>query len=128
MNQREADAASRFSCSVRERCVFELGIKLATIYHQFVGTPFDSESIGSLEHAISEAIEVQPYVVSAEVRIDRSRLDPDRDTYGYVSLTGDMIDARVRVTIDDVTAVGEMRYDEELGYPLMYVSELSEKL
>ena len=126
MNQRETDAASRFSCSVRERCVFELGIKLATIYHQFVGTPFDSESVSSLEQSISKAIEVQPYVVSAEVHIDHSLLDPDRDTYGYVSLTGDMIDAVVKVRIDGIEAVGEMRYDEDLGYPLMYVSGISE--
>ena len=126
MNQREADAASRFSCSVRERCVFELGIKLATIYHQFVGTPFDSGSVESLEDAIARAIRVQPYVSDAKVSIDRGMLNQYRDTYGYVSLTGDMIDAVVTVRIDGIEAVGEMRYDVELGYPLMYVSHLSE--
>ena len=126
MNQREAAAASRFACSVRERCTFELGIKLATVYHQFVGTPFDADSVGSLEDSIRRAIEVQPYVVSARISIDRSVLNADRDTYGYVSLTGTMLDAKVCVRIDGTEAVGEMRYDEELGYPLMYVSEITE--
>ena len=37
-----------------------------------------------------------------------------------------MIDAIVEVTIDGVTVRSEMRYDGELGYPLMYVSEIRE--
>ena len=69
---RETKASDRFACSERERCIFETGIKLATIYHQYVGTPFNSISVGSLEEAISRSIEVQPYVEYAKVTIDRS--------------------------------------------------------
>lgn len=126
MSQREIDAANRFNCSVRERAIFESGIKLATIYHQFVGTPVNSMSVGPLELSIEESILAQPYVSDAAVFIDRSRFTTDGDEYNYLSLTGDMIDARVTIEIDGVTVVSEMRYDEELKYPLMFVSKIDE--
>ena len=42
---REALAASKFSCTERERAVFEAGIKMATVYHQFVGTPVNAATV-----------------------------------------------------------------------------------
>ena len=123
MDGREDTASARFACTDAERCAFELGIKLATIYPQFVGTPFDSGSISFLEEAIARSIRVQPYVTDAEVTIDRSRIPEDEDVYSYVSLTGDMIDAKVTVSYRGVTMRGEMRYDNDLGYPLMYISK-----
>ena len=121
---REEAANGRFACTERERCIFETGIKLATIYHQYVGTPFNAKSVSSLEEAISRSIEVQPYVVSARVKIDRSVIPEEKDEYSYLSLTGDMIDAVVKVRMGSTTVTAEMRYDEELKYPLMYVSSI----
>lgn len=126
MSQREIDAANRFNCSVRERAIFESGIKLATIYHQFVGTPVNPTSVEPLELAIEESILAQPYVSDVEVYIDRTRFSMGGDEYNYLSLTGDMIDAKVTIRIDDTTVVSEMRYDEELKYPLMFVSRIEE--
>ena len=126
MSQREIDAANRFNCSVRERAVFESGIKLATIYHQFVGTPVNSMSVEPLELSIEESILAQPYVLDAAVFIDRSKFTTGGDEYNYLSLTGDMIYAKVTIRIDDVTVVSEMKYDEELKYPLMFVSGIDE--
>lgn len=127
MTDREQLADSRFSCTARERAVFEAGIKMATIYHQFVGTPVNLKSVDGLERSISESICVQPYVRSAKVTIDRSRFIKDGDTYSYLSLTGDMIDAVVTINLHDVIVTAEMRYDEELGYPLMFVSDIHEE-
>ncbi len=121
---RESRASDKFACSERERCIFETGIKLATVYHQYVGTPFNAKSVGSLEEAISRSIEVQPYVECARIRIDRSLIPEDKDEYSYLSLTGDMIDAVVRVRIGDTAVTAEMRYDRDLKYPLMYVSKI----
>ncbi len=121
---REQSASDRFACTERERCIFETGIKLATIYHQYVGTPFNLKSVGSLEEAISRSIEVQPYVESAVVKIDRSVIPEDIDEYSYLSLTGDMIDAVVTVRIGSTRVTSEMRYDHELKYQLMYVSKV----
>ena len=124
MNDREKAANQRFACSGRERAIFESGIKMATIYHQFVGTPVNKDTVEDLENTISRSIEVQPYVESAKVRIDRSKFVSDGDTYSYVSLTGDMIDAVVVISLENTKVTAEMRYDEELRYPLMYVSKV----
>ncbi|MBE6523878.1 MAG: hypothetical protein E7Z65_03265 [Thermoplasmata archaeon] len=126
MTDRETLANSRFSCTPRERAVFEAGIKLATIYHQFVGTPVNLESVEKLEDAISRSIEVQPYVKSAEVTIDRSFFSKEMDRYSYLSLTGNMIDAVIRIELDGNLVTAEMRFDRELNYPLMFISDISE--
>lgn len=126
MEDRDAAAMDMFSCTVRDRVMFEAGIKMATIYHQFVGTPFDADSVEGLERSISEAIAVQPYVVSAKVTIDRSVIPPRDDTYSYVSLTGGMMDAEVVVAIDGVSVTARMRLVPELGYPLMYITSVND--
>ncbi|MBR4503974.1 MAG: dihydroneopterin aldolase family protein [Candidatus Methanomethylophilaceae archaeon] len=127
MPAREEIASAKFACSDRERAVFEAGIKMATIYHQFVGTPVNRDTAPGLEKAISEAIGVQPYVQWADVRIDRSVFPADRDRYSYISLTGDMLDAVVRISLGKWRVTAEMRYDEDLRYPLMYVSSITEE-
>lgn len=121
---RDATAMGLFECTVRDRAAFEAGIKMGTIYHQFVGTPFDGKSVDALEKAISKAIEVQPYVTSCDVRIDRSVIPERNDTYSYVSLTGEMISATVTIRVEDVDVTAKMEYVEELGYPLMYISRI----
>lgn len=124
---KDALATSRFSCSERDRAVFEAGIKMATIYHQFVGTPYDRNSVTELEKTMSHTIEVQPYVKSAKVTLDKSMFRGDRETYSYVSLTGTMIDAVVTVELGKTEVTAEMRYDPELDYPLMYISKIETK-
>lgn len=124
MEGRDEMAAGRFACTERERALFEAGIKMGTIYHQFVGTPVNLRTVESLEEGMSSAISVQPYVESATVRVDRSVFTESGDRYSYVSLTGDMIDAVVTIRIGDSRVTAEMRYDRELGYPLMYVSDI----
>ena len=124
MSDRERIANERFNCTQRERAVFESGIKLATVYHQFVGTPVNLDTVSELESTIARSIEVQPYVESARIAIDRSYFTKDGDTYSYVSLTGDMIDAVVVIKIGDSKVTAEMRYDSVLKYPLMYVSDI----
>lgn len=119
---RDEMANGRFSCTDRERCVFEAGIKMGTIYHQFVGTPVNADTVETLEKGMEAAISVQPYVDSVEISIDRSVFAENGDRYSYVSLTGEMIDAVVTIAMNGVTVRAEMRYDAELGYPLMYVS------
>lgn len=121
---REELAASRFACGDRERAIFEAGIKMGTIYHQFVGTPVDSDTVDGLEEAMSRAVMVQPYVADARVRIDRSRIPSRGGVYSYTSLTGEMIEAVIRINVGGYTVTAEMRYDPELRYPLMYVSSV----
>ncbi len=125
MNEKERRADDMFACTDRERALFEAGIKMGTLYHQFVGTPFNRESVGRLEEAMAEAIRVQPYVEDARVRIDRSVLPQGDDEYSYCSLTGTMIDGMITIRMGDARVVAEIRYDVDLDYPLMYVSSVS---
>ena len=124
MKSREELAAEKFKCSTKERALFEAGIKMGTIYHQFVGMPLNEDSIESLEDAIERGVLVQPYVESVKVRIDRSIFGPKRDEYSYSSLTGEMLYVVLVIKIDDIRVKAEMRYDPALNYPLMYISDV----
>lgn len=124
MSEKESEASSRFKCTTAERGTFEAGIKLATVYHQFVGSPFNIDTVDMLERTIEKTIAVQPYVSYVRIKIDRSRLVSGGDRYSYLSLTGDMIDATVKIDIDGTVVTAEMRYDEELKYPLMFISSI----
>ena len=123
---REDLAAKKFKCSTKERALFEAGIKMGTIYHQFVGVPLDQDSVDALEDAIEKGVLVQPYVESVKVEIDRSIFSPKRDEYSYRSLSGEMLDVILVIKIDNVRVKAEMRYDPVLKYPLMYISNMEE--
>lgn len=123
---REVLAAKKFKCSTKERAMFEAGIKMGTIYHQFVGVPVDQNSVETLEAAMEKGILVQPYVEDVKVRIDRSVFGNKRDEYSYVSLTGEMLDVILKISIENVRVTAEMRYDPVLKYPLMYISDVEE--
>jgi hypothetical protein len=122
MNDREARAAGMFQCTDRERALFEAGIKMGAIYHQFVGVPVDQTSVDMLERSIEKGVSVQPYVDSVKVHIDRSCFGPKRDRYSYISLTGEMLDVVLVIKVGAAEVKAEMRFDKELNYPLMYVS------
>jgi hypothetical protein len=125
-SKREELAAKYFNCSLRERTVFEAGIKLGTIYHQFVGTPVCAANVEILERAMEDGVKVQPFVKDIKVRIDRTALRKKRDEFDYQTLTGNMLNVTLVIQVENVRAVAEMRYVNELRYPLMYVKEISE--
>lgn len=127
MSQRREELASKyFNCSLRERAVFEAGIKMGTIYHQFVGTPLCAANVDILERAIEDGVRVQPFVKGVRVRIDRTALRRKKDEYDYQTLAGNMLDVVLEIQIENVRAVVEMRYVEELRYPLMFVRAVEE--
>jgi dihydroneopterin aldolase len=122
--RREELAAKYFNCTLPERAVFEAGIKLGTIYHQFVGTPLCAANVDILEKAIEDGVRVQPFVKEVRVRIDRSALRKKRDEFDYQTLSGNMLDVSLTIEIETVRVVAGMRYVDELKYPLMYVREV----
>jgi hypothetical protein len=113
-----------FNCTDSERAVFEAGIKLGTVYHQFVGAPISKDNVEVLEKSIAEGAKVQPFVADAVVKIDRKRLREKSTDYDYLTLTGDMLDVTLMVQYGDVTVVCEMKHIAEMDYPLMYVKEI----
>ena len=118
-------AEKYFNCTPSERAAFEAGIKLGAIFHQFVGTPVDLDNVTRLETAIKESIRIQPYVESVSLSIDRTNLKNKVQrphTYGYKNLTGDMINAHIKVRYKNSVAIAKMDFIKELNYPLMYLS------
>jgi hypothetical protein len=103
----------------RDRAIFEAGIKLGALYHQWVGTPISKKSAGSIESAIEKAVILQPFVEQITVRIDRTLMT--QNIFGYSELSGLMFDVEI------VTRVGftycRARLAPENGYPLMQVVE-----
>ena len=101
-----------------EQACFEAGIKFGSLYHQFAGTPVSPDSTRSLETAMAEAIENQPFCESVTVTIDDDRVADaiDHDN-GYTELTGSLMTVEMRIEYEGVTARTRMEMDD--GYPLM---------
>ena len=106
----------------REQAIFEAGIKLGALYHQWVGTPISQESTASVESAIEKSVILQPCVEEITVRLDRLLMSPNG--FGYSELCGLMFDVEI------VTRVGftycRARLSPQRGYPLMQVVECLE--
>jgi dihydroneopterin aldolase len=106
----------------REHAIFEAGIKLGALYHQWVGTPLSQESAASVVSAIEKSVILQPCVEEITVRLDRLLMLPNR--FGYSELCGLMFDVEI------VTRVGftycRARLSPQQGYPLMQVVECLE--
>ncbi len=121
----EDPARSYFQCTDAERATFEAGIKLGSVYHQFVGTPLSPENVDVVERAIEEGVRVQPFVEDVRVRIDRRGLRTRGGPYRYVSLAPRMLHVKLTVRYGESAARCEMRYVEELRYPLMWVADVT---
>jgi len=117
-------ARKHFRCSDAERAVFEGAIKLAMVYHQFVGVPVTKASVRSLEKAIEEAVRLQPYVITATARINRAALRDRAGLYSYKTLDGNMLTVEVVTRYGNSQARCGMKYVKEMRYPLMYVQEV----
>ena len=105
----------------RERAIFEGGISMGALFHQFVGTPVNADTIESLEIAIRDSILLQPAIVDVAVKIRRDLVEENSGVMGYTSLTGDMLSVKITTKINEKIINTCISYDEELDYPIMYI-------
>ncbi|MFO7792504.1 MAG: dihydroneopterin aldolase family protein [Candidatus Saliniplasma sp.] len=124
--EKEKIADRYFKCTKKERTAFELGIKLGSLFHQFIGSPVSEENADILARAMEKTTERQAYVKSAHISInlEKSKDEKEEGIFEYTTLTEDMIEAKISVEYDGIKAEGILRYVEELNYPLMYVNKL----
>jgi hypothetical protein len=130
-----------------EAACFEAGIKFGALYHQFAGTPVSPDSAPSLETAIEESIENQPFCESVTVDILTEKLVEEIDyvpasdsegelggslaegeeasSGGYTELTGRFMEVEIVVNHEGVEVVTRMEMED--GYPLMKVESVNEK-
>jgi hypothetical protein len=113
-----------FNCTDRERAVFESGIKLGTVYHQFIGTPISKSNVRDIEKAIEAGTRVQPFVKDVKVRIDRKKLRDKKSEYDYQTLSNNMLTVYLKVKYKNTVVIAELKYIEKLKYPLMYIKEI----
>ncbi len=107
----------------RERAIFEGGISMGALFHQFVGTPVSIETSSSLEKAIEESILLQPAVVDVKVLLNKTLIKEESGSMGYTSLEGNMLDIEITTKINEKYITTCISYVEELDYPLMFVKE-----
>jgi len=98
---------------------FEAGIKFGSLYHQFAGTPVSPASSASLERAISESIENQPFCTAAEVEIldDVLAAELAEQSADYTELTGRFMEVELTIEHEDCIVVASMAMDGD--YPRM---------
>jgi dihydroneopterin aldolase len=110
------------SLTPREALLFEAGIKLGGIFHQYLGIPVSPTTAASLGRAIGAAVELQPFVERARVQIVPARGGPvGPGRFGYRYVTAEMIDARVTLRNGAARVVARLSYRPDLRYPLMRV-------
>jgi dihydroneopterin aldolase len=111
----------------RDRALFEAGIKLGALYHQFIGTPVSTKTAKELETAIEKSVSLQPWVSAVEVKIDREKVRKweAENRFKYCELRGEMLDVEVVVGYEEVEVHARVKYDEEMDYPLMRVEKVT---
>ena len=111
----------------RDIAVFEAGIKLGALYHQFVGTPISSDTVEGLERIIEDSIALQPHIRSVSVSIDRNMVDNKLNpTFKYCELEGRMLHVSLQILYKNIIAYAELAYDEMQDYPLMSIKKIEE--
>ncbi|WP_298666410.1 dihydroneopterin aldolase family protein [uncultured Methanofollis sp.] len=108
--------------SDREQAVFEAGIKLGALYHQWVGTPISRATASSVETAIEQAVGLQPYVTAIRVRLNRDLMTAN--PYGYSELTGAMFSVEITTVYGKARCVATLDYTG--AYPLMSIRSIDE--
>lgn len=107
----------------RDAACFEAGVKFGALYHQFAGTPVGPRNAASLETAIEESIENQPFCEDVRVDILVEKLAEEID-HGYTELTGRFMEVEIDIEHEGVEVRTRMEMAD--GYPLMRVESVEE--
>jgi dihydroneopterin aldolase len=108
--------------STREKLLFEAGIKLGGIFHQYLGIPVGPRTAPALARAIEAAVRLQPYVARVRVRVTPGRGPPlGRGRFAYRYLTPEMLEVTVHLADRGVEVEARLRHRPDLRYPLMDV-------
>lgn len=112
----------------QDQALFEAGIKLGALYHQFIGSPLSVSGISAMEKAIEESIRVQPFVEEITVQIDEKKvLNELNETFQYTELKGPMLNVKITVQVNKTLAFVSLKYDDSLKYPLMKIDKIEKQ-
>jgi hypothetical protein len=112
----------RAPLTAREALLFEAGIKLGGIFHQYLGVPVTRRTAPGLARTIERAVRLQPFVVDVRVRIDPRQGGPlGTGRFAYHYLTAEMLDVRLRLADQGIEVMGRLAHRADLRYPLMSI-------
>lgn len=112
--------------SHRERAIFEGGISMGALFHQFIGTPVSIKNAETLEKSMEKSLELQPCINRVIVKINKEKLEELNSSFDYVSLSGDMLNVTIISEFKGILAQVRMQYQEDLKYPLMYIEQITD--
>src|SRR5579863_5558077 len=82
--------------SPREALLFEAGVKLGGVFHQYLGVPVSPRTARALARTIAAAVGLQPFVRRVRVTIDPTAAGPvGTPPFDYGYLTAEMLDVEV---------------------------------
>ncbi|HEV8050683.1 MAG TPA: dihydroneopterin aldolase family protein, partial [Thermoplasmata archaeon] len=104
--------------TAREALLFEAGIKLGGVFHQYLGTPVGARTAKRLARTIEDAVRLQPYVRSVRVRIDPAKAGPEGvGKFAYRYLVAEMLTVDVTLSDGRETVRAELVHRPDLRYP-----------
>ncbi len=113
--------------SRREALLFEAGVKLGGVFHQYLGMPVSRRTAASVARTIAAAVRLQPYVARATVVVRPEEGGPlGRGRFAYRYLTPPMLDVTVVLEDGPVAVTARLRHRADLRYPLMSVQRVRE--
>jgi hypothetical protein len=110
----------------RERAIFEGAISMGALFHQFIGTPVNKDTVDDLQIAMESSLSLQPAIRKVEVKIDLAKLNKEMSGFDYTSLTGNMLDVKIHSKVNNTLAIVRMKFLNELNYPLMFIEHIEE--
>ena len=122
----------------RDRAMFELGIKLGALFHQFSGSPISNnpDIITQLTKGIEASIKSQPFVTDVQVKLkvppphlekqkEAQRKDKKKGTpYDYTEISGKNLQALITLVYKNWKVIGNIEWVAEIQYPLMFISKI----
>jgi dihydroneopterin aldolase len=129
MTEPESPGFHRAALTAREALLFEAGVKLGGVFHQYIGMPVSRETADGLARTIEEAVRLQPFVTDVLVRIDPEHGGPVGDgRFAYRYLTPEMMRVEVKLQDGRTTVVAALDHRVDLRYPLMSVLTITDEL
>ena len=118
----DARSFHRARLTRRESLLFEAGVKLGGVFHQYLGMPISAATAAGTARTIERAVALQPFVERVRVRIDPAAGGTiGRGRFAYAYLRAEMLDVTVRLRDGPEEVEARLAHRADLRYPLMRV-------
>lgn len=124
------DPASRFfnpKVTARDRAVFEAGLALGMVIHQFTGVPVkNAEDLVVLAEAMRRAVLAQPFRKNASVEL-KTKVKSGGGPYDYTTIKTKDMEVCVEVEYNGVVVKACLKHIDELDFNLAYIEDIAVK-